>query len=179
MAKMTKECLICKVPFQVEVGEHNRGQGKYCSKICANTSMKGVQRKITPQPNCICSTCNKPIYKSLSRKQNSKHGLHFCNRRCKETAQQIGGINEIQPAHYGTGKRTYREIVKRETGFTCCENCKWDLVPEILEVHHIDRNRENNDISNLQVLCPTCHTLVHYKATDGRYGKKVPIMKVA
>ena len=27
----------------------------------------------------------------------------------------------------------------------------------VLEVHHIDENRNNNDISNLVILCPICH----------------------
>ena len=43
-----------------------------------------------------------------------------------------------------------------------CEKCKleqWDyqLIP--LQVHHIDGNRYNNQLSNLQLLCPNCHAL--------------------
>jgi 5-methylcytosine-specific restriction endonuclease McrA len=28
---------------------------------------------------------------------------------------------------------------------------------ERLEIHHIDRNRNNNDAENLQILCHSCH----------------------
>jgi len=28
---------------------------------------------------------------------------------------------------------------------------------ENLELHHIDNNRENNDLSNIQLLCRNCH----------------------
>lgn len=34
---------------------------------------------------------------------------------------------------------------------------------KILEVHHIDENRENDIVTNLCYLCPNCHSLYHYK----------------
>jgi Zn finger protein HypA/HybF involved in hydrogenase expression len=41
-----------------------------------------------------------------------------------------------------------------------CEECKlntWNgkLIP--LELHHVDGNRYNNSIENLQIICPNCH----------------------
>lgn len=51
-----------------------------------------------------------------------------------------------------------------------CEKCKrreWEGEPIPLELHHIDGNRENNTLSNLQVLCPNCHA-----KTDNYRGKK-------
>ena len=35
----------------------------------------------------------------------------------------------------------------------------------MLEVHHIDENRANNELDNLIVLCPICHR----KLTTGKY----------
>jgi len=36
-----------------------------------------------------------------------------------------------------------------------------------LQVHHKDFNNMNNDISNLEILCATCHKLIHkYKPED-------------
>lgn len=44
-----------------------------------------------------------------------------------------------------------------------CENCgcdgHWQNGMITLHVHHIDGNHQNNDISNLQFLCPNCHAL--------------------
>ena len=57
-----------------------------------------------------------------------------------------------------------------------CGRCGWKEEPAILEKHHKDRNRKNNHRSNLEYLCPTCHTLEHFHAKDGQfknnYGKK-------
>lgn len=33
----------------------------------------------------------------------------------------------------------------------------WNDKTIILDVHHIDGNRDNNNLANLQVLCPNCH----------------------
>lgn len=40
-------------------------------------------------------------------------------------------------------------------------------------VHHIDSDRTNNDLSNLQVLCKKCHQKIHTTRdiTTGRYIK--------
>lgn len=50
-----------------------------------------------------------------------------------------------------------------------CERCgksEWEGEPIPLQVHHIDGDRTNNSIENLQVLCPNCHAL-----TDNYCGK--------
>lgn len=51
-----------------------------------------------------------------------------------------------------------------------CEKCnlsEWMCVKIPLELHHIDGNRFNNNLDNLQVLCPNCHSL-----TENNSGKK-------
>lgn len=52
-----------------------------------------------------------------------------------------------------------------------CENCnqsEWLNNPIPLELHHIDGNHYNNDLNNIQVLCPNCHAL-----TENYRGKNV------
>jgi 5-methylcytosine-specific restriction endonuclease McrA len=39
----------------------------------------------------------------------------------------------------------------------CCNLSEWLTEPIMIELHHIDGNRTNNDPSNLQLLCPNCH----------------------
>ena len=53
----------------------------------------------------------------------------------------------------------------------CCENCgltEWMGKPISLEVHHIDGDSLNNELDNLQLLCPNCHAL-----TENYRGKNI------
>lgn len=50
----------------------------------------------------------------------------------------------------------------RKTKNDTCESCgnnKWMDSPIPLEVHHVDGDRTNNDLDNLQLLCCNCHAL--------------------
>lgn len=52
-----------------------------------------------------------------------------------------------------------------------CENCNlaiWLEKPITLEIHHLDGNHLNNEISNLQLLCPNCHSY-----TENWRGKNI------
>lgn len=51
----------------------------------------------------------------------------------------------------------------KSRGHKCevCNNKEWMNNPIPLEVHHIDGNRINNELSNLQLLCGNCHALTN------------------
>lgn len=60
----------------------------------------------------------------------------------------------------------YRRIVFRDKIVNNleieCENCKI-LDIDLLVVHHRDRNRKNNSVTNLAVLCANCHKKEHHE----------------
>lgn len=66
--------------------------------------------------------------------------------------------------HAHTSKRRGKAIrnVKRENPNLCkiCMICGLEE-PDILEVHHRDRDANNDYPSNLQILCPNCHKRIH------------------
>lgn len=55
-------------------------------------------------------------------------------------------------------RKLLREGLK-EYKCECCNNNQWNGLPIPLEVHHKDGDKTNNELSNLQVLCPNCHAL--------------------
>ena len=75
-------------------------------------------------------------------------------------AQRIDfGLKEIQPNHYGNAVENihnYRKNAFRYYPHKCAV-CDWNEDEDILEVHHIDENRDHNELSNLIILCPICH----------------------
>lgn len=149
------KCLNCGKSFLKALRFIKPDVKNYCSLKCANA---GHRKRITLK----CAMCNKLFERVPSKIKNSKSGLYFCSKHCKDKAQRIGGCKEIQPSHYGKGLTTYRSIAFREYDAKC-EICGYSNHLEILEVHHIDKNRENNDISNLIILCPNCHAALTYK----------------
>lgn len=55
----------------------------------------------------------------------------------------------------------------------CCDECfreEWNGFPIPLELHHVDGNRKNNEMINMQLLCPNCHA-----QTDTYCKKKAPM----
>ena len=62
------------------------------------------------------------------------------------------------PSHYGTasGKYGYRKLALRELP-NKCNRCGYNKFIQALVVHHLDHDRNNNELKNLEVLCPTCH----------------------
>lgn len=50
-----------------------------------------------------------------------------------------------------------------------CKNTTWLNAPIPLELHHIDGNKNHNELSNYELLCPNCHAL-----TDNYCGKNIP-----
>ena len=49
----------------------------------------------------------------------------------------------------------------KEKGHKCesCGNEEWMGFPITLEIHHIDGDKSNNSLENLQLLCPNCHSV--------------------
>lgn len=74
----------------------------------------------------------------------------YCDQTCMGMAQRKGAPS----------RDAYRKRARRLRG-SSCEVCGRT---ERLSLHHKDRNWSNNDPSNLQTLCASCHTSLHHEA---------------
>jgi hypothetical protein len=172
----TRNCLYCNNIFNAAQRDVTRGNGKFCSRRCS-----GLYKSSLPSKAAIvevtCAYCNTKFARLVSyiKKHNSKSGLHFCNRKCKELGQslEIGNIKAIQPSHFGLGQGKWSYRAKAlEVYPHKCNRCGYNKYVGILKVHHKDRNKSHNHITNLELLCPNCHDLEHYLAHDGPYSMK-------
>jgi len=169
--QIEKNCLQCNKKFLTEPRYINRGHGKFCSVSCSSKFKRKNKKEL--EPNVFCSYCNKKFYMNNSKKKNSKSGLYFCCRNHKDLAQRIGGVKEIMPRHYGTGSGDYSFAKKNY-----CEDCGYNKIPQILHVHHIDRDRTNNKVDNLVCICPTCHEERHFLTKSGRFTCKASALPI-
>lgn len=142
--KPNTKCSICgkniyRRPIQLE-----ESAGKaYCGQVCFGISC----RKEKP-----CIICNKLILSSLhritcSRKCSNinRKGVHYRLRRPRDKAEEIRAI------------KIRLLSIRGEK----CERCDYN-VSEVLQVHHKDRHSKNNDLNNLELICPNCHFEDHY-----------------
>ena len=151
-----KPCVYCNNTFTAKLKEHLRGNAKYCSKDCFYKQLS-KDRSLQTEDNCTCSYCGNSFHKSPSKIKE----FNFCSRKCKDTAQKIGSGIPIQPSHYGEELASYRAKAFQHYEHKCAK-CGYDEYTKVLQVHHKDCNRENNEIDNLIILCPTCHCVEHY-----------------
>lgn len=134
-------CCECNKVF------YAKKQQDFCSQECFSNSKSFMAK---------CYNCGKDFKTLKSRVLHSKSGLFFCSRECKDFAQSIeGGCEAIRPIEYKTGITYYREKAIKNKPMEC-EECGIKE-SDILEVHHKDGNRKNNNLSNLIILCPNCH----------------------
>ena len=89
-------------------------------------------------------------------------GERFCgehkNQAWKDRVKRTGAEGKKANRFYSSKRwRALREKVLSEEPF--CRHCKEkDVIAESEEVDHIDGNRNNNSIENLQPLCKPCHS---------------------
>ena len=172
---ITLHCNIHNVDFTVTAECFMRGTGDIRSSCPECTNDRKREKKIL----CTCSYCQKKFYRAPSKVNNSKSGLFFCCREHKDLAQRINSgeqFDNIRPPHYSTDKENgtinnYRDFAFRNYQHICSV-CDWKEDENILQVHHIDENRQNNQLENLIILCPNCHvklTSHRYRLIDRKY----------
>lgn len=81
-----------------------------------------------------------------------------CGYSCANTYFRSG---KDHPNWKNGSLSTYRANALREYG-CICSKCGYSENLAAIVVHHIDKNRENNSIDNLQVLCCNCHAILHH-----------------
>lgn len=150
-------CLQCTKEFYIKPNRQAKGWGKYCSNNCKHLGFKTGNL-------ILCTFCNKTTYKNRKDQSRSVSGNFFCNKSCHASWRNLQVFGNIH-ANWKSGESSYRDILRRTDRLQVCAKCMTDD-KRILAVHHIDKNRQNNAVSNLLWLCHNCHFLVHHDSVE-------------
>ena len=129
-------------PYKVTRSVHN-----YCSRECAQMASR---KRVA----VACDTCGKEVEKCPSEIVDGRGS--YCSKSCAAKKNNLYRVR-----NWTDGKSSYAARARKEYG-EVCNRCGYNEYTAILEVHHIDGNRNNNVLENLEVLCPNCHKIRHY-----------------
>ena len=114
-----------------------------------------------------CINCSKEVTKANSKEK-------FCSIQC----QQDFNLNENVLGGLAKPKTLKRYIIK-EHGNKCwtCGITEWQGKSIVMDLEHIDGNSENNNLENLSLICPNCHSQTEtYKGKNkgnGRHCRRI------
>ncbi len=147
------KCNYCTIEFYAKPSWIKNGYGKYCSVKCRGDAQRNGK-------NFSCFICDKIVYRSIKGQRTSKSGNFFCSKSCQTIWRNSVLYSGKNHPNWVDGKSSYRDKMLRSNNEQVCNRCATDDV-RILAVHHMDRNRNNNELANLIWMCHNCHYLVH------------------
>lgn len=143
-----------------------------------------------------CQKCGKKI-KVINYYVGKKK---FCSQECYHKSEDFNGFKkgvnhkrENNSRWKGGNSIGYilskakEGVLKRNGDLNKCERCNRKKGETRIVIHHKDRNRQNNNPKNLEVLCYSCHEKEHFmekhgeqnlrKRKNGRWTKKENFIK--
>ncbi len=164
------KCKLCLKEFYGKPSHIKLGYAKYCSTVCQYEGRKKGK-------NLSCHICSEKFYRALKQLKKSKSGKFFCSKSC-QTIWRNQEFVGIKHHNWKTGLFVYRSILSRHKIPKFCNLCK-TKDERVLAVHHVDKNRKNNHLSNLAWLCNNCHFLVHhYKEESLKFKKNLSVYRI-
>ena len=151
-----------------------------------------VQRSLKPYPSEGVSGGSNPpwatpkamefVCEQCGKKHNGQYGSgRFCSKSCAN-AYSASSHSRITLDKLESGKcpnvsssKLRSWLLRNGLKKNACEQCglsSWNGHSLVVQVHHIDGNKHNNKLSNLQMLCPNCHSITDTYGFKGVKYKK-------
>lgn len=142
-----KNCKKCKNSFEPKKGLLN-----YCSIECRNSRIWTEEDKKKKSESAKNSEKLKLSIENTKKWFDYKnHGKKIQDSWNKKLLNE--DFNKL------SFLRLRKRVILEQSG--CCNHCgisEWNGKPITLELDHIDGNNQNNERSNLESICPNCHS---------------------
>lgn len=146
-------CGHCNKEFNCPNRDINRAKKRgglnYCSRDCFNAS----------RCKSILINCQE-CHIQISRKPSEFSGKNFCSHSCSITYHNRFRLGDKHPNWKPIANISNYRIRAIENFGSECQKCHYNQYEAMLDVHHKDGNRKNNNMDNLEVLCLWCHGLL-------------------
>jgi len=117
-----------------------------------------------------CKWCGK--LKDISHRNTNQ----YCSIRCQADERFNSRYIAWCNGNIESSNKWLRKALSIKHGYKCsvCNIENWKNKPIVLEVEHIDGNSQNNNINNLCLICPNCHSQTPtYKGANRGNGRHV------
>src|SRR6476469_5126056 len=143
-------CHECDAPVYIRPGQMSRQAHWLCNRKCYDKFVLDNRGK-------PCDHCGE-FYKARDS------AAKYCSRSCSNKARKGISYKRGRPNCKITQSNKQRQLLVLRDGEGCqgagcpINGSEWLGKPITLQIEHIDANRKNNDLANLILLCPNCHS---------------------
>lgn len=179
-----KTCKNCGVEFKP-----NDYRQIFCSRSCSATLNNKTSPRRKPGPHSkrhiVCKFCGQ------ASQTGASSTFEFCSRACKRKddfskwkAGELDFSNLTWKNDFPAWAKAllleesgYQcQAIRSDTGIRCTESRRRSSGNSILEVEHRDGDSTNHAYDNIELLCPSCHSLTPtYRA--GNRGKSTRLYR--
>lgn len=182
-------CECCGKTFEKKKSDVSRSKSFFCSTECVAKSRKGKPKASkAPKHYKTCEVCAKEFRVTLTRKDTARFCSRGCQSNSEAFRQECSEAQRGEKSWRWTGGRftsydgyiltrdaslgsmrlrehrlvMLKAMLEQAPGHPFLQEIggKWLLHSDV-DVHHIDRNRSNNELSNLLAVTKEAHDRIH------------------
>lgn len=188
--RRTLTCASCGKSFERSA---HLSSSKYCSSGCYHSASRGVAKNVSDRPRYYrtCEVCAVSFRVTFTRKDTARFCSRPCQSKSEKFRAESSERQKGEKSHRWTGGLyaarygyirvkgqklsskefhfLHRQVIEQamlemepDHPFLIEINGRKKLDPKI-DVHHFDRNRSNNELSNLLAVTKYAHAQIHHR----------------